>query len=222
MAYRIVVTEVTLYGRLRCVAGFDLGRRCMIRPEPAAGAFWPALVCGMNTTFHPGHIVTFNGDRPDTAMPHRTEDVVVRGEPRREAVLGPDDFRAVLAEAATRSPDVVFRRHLKIEGFKAFVPAGADCGSLAGLEMPADALQLVERRFDGEGKPEAHLHLAGRALHLAIAAKDIKQTYLKEDLDAARGMLTGADRLHVRLGLARPWDEHPDQCYLQINGIYRL
>ena len=79
MAYRIVVTEVTLYGRLRCVAGFDLDRGVMIRPEPEPAGFWEAKVCGPNTTFHPGHVVEFRGERPQTALPHNTEDIVVGG-----------------------------------------------------------------------------------------------------------------------------------------------
>lgn len=222
MSFRIVVTEVTLYGKLRCVAGFDLGSRRMIRPEPAAGEFWPAIVCGSNTTFHPGHVVGFEGDQPNTALPHRAEDIVVRGEPRREGVLAPDAFRRVLAGAAVLSPDVVFQGLLRFDGHKAYAPAGADCGSLAGIELRAEDLQLAERRFEGQVKPEAHLPLGGHLLHLAIAAKDIKQAHQRNGLDAARSILADADRLHMRLGLARPWHEHPDQCYLQVNGIYRL
>lgn len=222
MAFRIVVTEVTLYGKLRCVAGYDLVSRRMIRPEPAAGEFWPALVCGTNTTFHPGHVVRFEGDQPNTALPHRTEDIVVRGEPRREGVLAPEALRKALAGAAALSPDVVFRELLRFDGYKAYAPAGADCGSLAGIELRTEDLQLAERRFEAQVKPEAHLLLGGHLLHLAVAAKDLKQAHQKNGLDAARALLAGADRLHVRLGLARPWQEHPDQCYLQVNGIYRL
>lgn len=217
-----MVTEVTLYGKLRCVAGFDLESRRMIRPEPAAGAFWPAIVCGPNTTFHPGHIVCFYGEQPDTALPHRTEDVVVRGKPWREGRAAPEAFRRALAAAARWSPDTVFRGQLRFDGVKAYTPAGADCGSLAGLELPGADLKLAEHRFEGSGKPEAWLQLDGQPLRLSIAAKDLKQTYTKEGLEAATTMLARADHLHVRLGLARPWHEHPDRCYLQVNGIYRL
>jgi hypothetical protein len=28
--------------------------------------------------------------------------------------------------------------------------------------------------------------------------------------------------VQVRLGLARPFDEKPDRCYLQVNGIHAL
>jgi hypothetical protein len=116
----------------------------------------------------------------------------------------------------------VFKGQLRFDGFKAYAPAGADCGSLAGLEIPGASLKLAEHRFEGSAKPEAWLQLGGQTLHLSVAAKNLKQAYIKDGLDAARAMLAGADRLHVRLGLARPWQEHPDQCYLQVNGIHRL
>jgi hypothetical protein len=31
---------------LRCVAGWDVNRKIMIRPEPRPAAFWPASYCG--------------------------------------------------------------------------------------------------------------------------------------------------------------------------------
>jgi hypothetical protein len=33
-------------------------------------------------------------------------------------------------------------------------------------------------------------------------------------------MLSTANRVFLRIGLARGWGEHPDRCYLQINGVY--
>jgi hypothetical protein len=32
--------------------------------------------------------------------------------------------------------------------------------------------------------------------------------------------LKTADDVFLRLGLTRPWEEHPDRCQLQINGVY--
>lgn len=222
MVFRIVVTEVTLYGKLRCVAGFDLDSRRMIRPEPGPAEFWPALVCGPNTTFAPGHVVRFNGNQPQTALPHRTEDVVVRGTPWREAKLNREGFRKILGSARDLSPDAVFQGHLRFDGMKAYVSAGAPCGSLAGLELAAADIRLAERKYHDETKLEAVLDLEGHELHLSVAAKDLKQAYQKEGLKASRSLLGNPDRLHVRLGLARPWKDHPNQCYLQVNGIYPL
>jgi hypothetical protein len=222
MAYRIVVTEVTLYGRLRRVAGFELDRGVMIRPEPAAAGFWEARVCGPNTTFHPGHVVEFRGERPQTALPHNTEDIVVGGAPRRIAVLSADGFRQALKRAAAFSPETVFGDHLRFDGDKAYVPAGAACGSLACQTVDAVDFRLFEHAYKDEHKLRAELKIGGRVLRLAVAAKALKQAFEKEGLAAARDLAPKVGRAQVRLGLARPFKDHPDQCYLQVNGLYAL
>jgi hypothetical protein len=222
MAYRIVVTEVTLYGRLRCVAGLDLDRGMMIRPEPTAAGFWEAKVCGPNTVFHPGHVVEFGGERPPTALPHNTEDIVVRGHPRRVAVLSTDGFRQALTRAAAFSPEAVFGAHLRFDGDKAYVPSGAPCGSLACQSLDAADFKLFEHAYKDEHKLRAELAIGGRVLHLSVAAKSLKQTFEKEGLAAAQVLAPKAGRAQVRLGLARPFKDYPDRCYLQVNGLLTL
>lgn len=222
MTYRIVVTEVTLYGRLRCVAGFDLDRGVMIRPEPKPADFWEAKVCGANTTFHPGHVVEFRGRRPSTPLPHNTEDIVVEGRPRRIAVLGADGFRQALERAAAFSPEAVFGDHLRFDRDKAYVPAGAACGSLACQTVEAAGFRLFDQPYRDEHKLRAELKVGGHVLHLGVAAKALKQAFEKAGLAAARDLVPKTGRAQVRLGLARPFKDHPDQCYLQVNGLHAL
>ena len=222
MAYRIVVTEVTLYGRLRCVAGYELDRGVMIRPEPEAAGFWEAKVCGPNTIFHPGHVVEFRGERPQTALPHNAEDIVVSGNPRRIAALSADGFRQALERAAAFSPETVFGDHLKFDRDKAYVPAGAACGSLACQIIDAASFKLFEHAYKDDHKLRAELKIGGHILHLSVAAKALKQAFEKEGLAAAQNLTPKTGRAQVRLGLARPFKDHPDQCYLQINGLHAL
>ncbi|MBI1683753.1 hypothetical protein [Caulobacter hibisci] len=223
MWHEIVVTEVTLYGpKLRCVAGFDrrLGR--MVRPEPVAGGFWPAIVCGPNTTFHPGHVVRFRGETPDTAMPHRTEDVVVTGNPYRSGVLSAVEFKTVLARAADISVEAAFGPHLVFEGAKAYAPADSPCGSLACETALVERLGLSELVFGDERRLKLDIELRGHKLLLPVGAKDLKQAFQKEGLDDAKALLPERGLCQVRLGLARPFDAAPDRCYLQVNGIHAL
>lgn len=221
MDYRIAVTEVTLYGKLRCVAGFDLNRGEMVRPEPEAGGFWPALVCGANTTFHPGHVVRFRGEKPDTAFPHRTEDVVAAGKPYGRA-MDAAGFRRVLARCEALTSDAVYGAHLRFDGDKAFVAPGAVCGSLACQTIEASQLRLVQQASREGRRLRAEISLRGHVLRLAVTAKDFKQVFQKDGLDAARALAPRAGRVQLRLGLARPFDEIPDRCYLQINGLHAL
>ena len=37
---------------------------------------------------------------------------------------------------------------------------------------------------------------------------------------AVRQRLITAEDVFLRLGLTRPWEEHPDRCLLQVNGVY--
>jgi hypothetical protein len=222
MTYQVMITEVTLYGKLRCVAGYDLNLDRMVRPEPAAASFWDAVVCGENTTFHPGHIVEFTGNVPATAPPHQTEDVVVTNRPRKVAVMTPADFRAILESTEKFSAGSVFGDCLIIEGVRAYVPAGAACGSLACMVLLAKNLHFHAEEYDGRRTLRATLPVGGQTVQLSVAAKALKQPFLNHGLQAPIDLLKGAKRLHVRLGLARPFGAIPDKCYLQVNGIYPI
>lgn len=217
-----MVTEVTIYRDLRCVAGLELETGRMIRPEPEPGGFWPALLCGENTTFHPGHLVNFHGEAPPTEYPHRTEDIVVRGDPWREAKLTDEQFREHLAKSIVHSPQAVFGQHLEFDNDKAFVRRGAICGSLACIEIGRHDLHLLDATYKGKHTLRASLAVMGVPLQLSVAAKNFKQAHFRDGFQAAKNLLAGAQRYHVRLGLARAWPEHPEQCYLQINGIHPI
>ncbi|MDG2527181.1 dual OB domain-containing protein [Caulobacter endophyticus] len=222
LSYEIVVTEVTLYGKLRCVAGFDLQRGRMIRPEPSAGDFWPAVFCGPRTIFHPGHVVKFLGATPETPFPHRTEDVVVHGTPDRTAILGEAEFKKVLSRAGGETAAKVFARNLVFEGLKAYVPAGSQCGSLASVNVGAERLRLNDRPYRGEHQLRLAVVVNDRPLSLPVGAKDLKQAFRNDGIEAASKLLPRSGLCQVRLGLARPFDAAPDRCYLQVNGIHAL
>jgi hypothetical protein len=216
-----VVTEVTIYGGQRCVAGWDLERECMVRPEPAPGQFWDAIFCGGKSTFHPGYLVSFDAVKPETDLPHQTEDWVVKGSSLdRHGFAGSDVFRGVCLKSLSYGPEQAFGTHLHLANDKAFVSLGSKCGSLCALELPKTALSLFESvDMNGERKIRARLPVMGHPLNLSVAAKDLKQAYRKDGLTGAIALLDGAESFHVRLGLARAMPGN-DRCYLQINGIY--
>ena len=223
MRFRIVVTDVTLVGPKRCVAGFDPVGGRMVRPEQAHKEFWPAYMCGENTVFHPGHVVDFGGAQPAGEFPHRTEDIVVTGQPRRAGKLSSTEFGTVLRKSLSLSPEAVFGRNLVVDRSKAYVPLNAPCGSLAALEVMSKQVVFHQAAsFGGRVKPRAYLPVGGKILDLSITAKSVKQPFQSQGLPAAIAGFSGAERLHIRLGLARPLNDFPDRCYLQINGIYPI
>src|SRR5229473_5127142 len=94
--YEIVVTDVTCYGTLYCVAGWDRRAGRMIRPEPPAAnmvsepsKFWDGRFAGPGRTFSIGNIVRVIASPPpqDFPFPHATEDRIV-GAGTQMQVLG--------------------------------------------------------------------------------------------------------------------------------------
>ncbi len=83
--YDLIITDVTCYGDLFCVAGWDMNNGGMIRPEPPtanavaeASRFWSAQHAGPGKFFAVGNRVQFDAAMPPAnfPFPHATEDRV--------------------------------------------------------------------------------------------------------------------------------------------------
>lgn len=222
---QMVVTEVTMYGSLRCVAGWDFNNDRMVRPEPGPAQFWDAIYCGERSTFHPGHVVTFEANKPETALPHQTEDWVVAGQVTNHGACAVETFQKVCKKSIVEGPgpDQAYGQHLRFSGFTPYVLEGTACSSLCGLELRASDLSFFEK-MNGRGdiRLRAGFSLSGQRVDLSIAAKDFRQTYRAGGLPAARELIAGARSLHIRLGLARAMDDGSGRCYPQVNGIYPI
>jgi hypothetical protein len=91
-------------------------------------------------------VVSFNGEKPGTSLPHQTEDwVVIDGSLTNHGALSPEIFRNACKITLTRSPTEVYGRHLIFRNGSAFVAEGAECGSLSAVELPASDLKLFEK-----------------------------------------------------------------------------
>ncbi len=95
MKQQILITDLTDYNDLHCVAGFNVSTKTMVRPEPHAGGFWQKHLAGRGTTLFPGNLVEIEGTSPipPTPYPHFTEDRVLTKAPALIRQLGADDFR---------------------------------------------------------------------------------------------------------------------------------
>jgi hypothetical protein len=100
--FRLLVTDVTNYGDLRCVAGWDIDRKKMIRPEPHPLGFWQSSAIGPKG-FQRSSIAEFEAQvpSPSTSYPHRTEDRVVVGAVNNTRNLSPNECNEVLEESKT-------------------------------------------------------------------------------------------------------------------------
>lgn len=216
---QIAVTDVTIYGKQRCVAGWDINNYRMIRPVPIESEFWDARYCGVRSRFHPGRIVSFFARKAVTNLPHNTEDWLVVGEITSQQLLPIDEFQQICKQILSHQPQKIFGENLVFQSESAFVNEGANCGSLSCLELKSKDIDLIEQ-LNSKNLPRlrACFTLQERKLNLSITAKDLRQKYESSGLEAARDIISGTSHLHIRLGLARAIQN--GRCYLQINGIY--
>ncbi len=224
--FRLLITDLTDYGTLRCVAGWDLDRQKMVRPEPHPGGFWEQTLCGEGKPFAPGHIVILEASppQPKTELPHLNEDKVVKGAIKLDKTLSRDKFLEMLRNVAAVSRATSFAAPVEISNSKAFVRTGTDHPSLKGLLIKGNEVSFVEEKYgDKPARARALIDIPHKApVNLSIAATDLREVFRKQNVAGLSKLFRGKDDLHVRLGLARGFGAFPDRCYMQINGIYRL
>jgi hypothetical protein len=222
--YRLLVTDITEYGSLRCVAGWDLEREKMIRPEPAPGDFWSGTAVGPTGQFRRGAIVDFEAHSPNptTDYPHRTEDRVVAGQVNYVRTLSPADRQMILAQMVSPDLQNLFSGKLQAEGFAGFVALGTRCRSLGAIEIEPSAVSVYEDLGWGKKRLRIRLPIQNRIVAPSITSALVRRIYREAGLDALRAQLSSAKCLHLRIGLARAFSSKPDRCYLQVNDIYTV
>jgi hypothetical protein len=222
--YRLMITDVTEYGDLRCVAGWDLDRKQMVRPEPQPASFWPSKETGPNRPFFPGKIVKFAASKPTppTSYPHLNEDRVVQGTVALEQILAPEEFSAALREIQTPTTNTLFGAPVEFSNSKAYISKGTNHPSLQGLRVDRKTIRFFEDDFGGKRRPRCRLTTPNRTVNLSIAATDIRQLFRSEGIAAVARHFNNVDEVHIRMGLARGFGQFPNRCYMQVNGIYGL
>ena len=98
----------------------------------------------------------------------------------------------------------------------AHIIGGTDCRSLWGLETTSDRLRFVEHF----GKLKAVISDVTGRYQLAVAGLDLKRYYKNNGLIAMNNRLLTPRRLHLRLGLARPFEQQENKCYCLLNDVH--
>jgi hypothetical protein len=218
--YQLLITDITNYGDLRCVAGWDLDRNKMIRPEPHREGFWQSTMVSPAGPFEIGKTAKFKAKKPNpsTAYPHFTEDRVVEGAVKTGTP--PAGRTNILKHAAFSSLDELFDGNLVVDGFKGHVPVGAECRSLGGLIVDTKGVQ-IESYCNSFGKNRLRLRFTTRGTALApnITSSQAYARHAAGELGAVNREIASASKLILRVGLARAFEAMPNRCYLQINGL---
>jgi hypothetical protein len=232
--YEIIVTDVTCYGTLYCVAGWDRNAKCMIRPEPPnasaaneASKFWNGQNAGPGKCFAVGNVVRFDASPPphNFPFPHATEDRLM--DPSRPmAVLAqltlPKTAQAVVGGISPTLQAAFDGGLVRAPSAKAYVPGGHNGRSLGAIEIAPNQIGFHTNANLSNGKTQlrARVVIAGISYDLSVPADAARTRWKGSGLAALQNDANAASRIHVRVGLARPFSQNP--CYLQINGLYFL
>ena len=99
----------------------------------------------------------------------------------------------------------------------AHVKVGAGTRSLWAVEVRRDRVQFGENSY---GKLKAILHEGAKRYELPVSCHAFKKAWRDGGVAGVNGLLPSRGPLHVRVGLARAFADHPEKCYVMVNGIY--
>lgn len=232
--YNLVVTDVTRYGDLFCVAGWDLENGGMIRPEPStanavaeASRFWSDQHAGPGKFFSVGNVVHFHAALPPAnfPFPHATEDrLVIVGNSAVVGQMTEMQIVQTVAPSISESLKKAFGGQLhRANSGKAHVVAGTKTPSLDAIDIaPASISFYEDNPLPGKRRLRALVDQNGVKYDFSVPADAARSRFLAGGVAALKADAAASQKIHVRLGLCRPFGAMPDSCYAQVNGLYFL
>ncbi len=232
--YDLVVTDVTRYGNLFCVAGWDLNNGGMIRPEPPtantiaeASRFWTDQHAGPGKFFAVGNKIRFDAAiaPANFPFPHATEDrIFIAGS--NGAIVGRmtlEQIAQAVAPGVSASVDKAFggQLHRAYSG-KAHVVAGTRTCSLDAIEIEPESISFYEDNpGPGKRRLRALINQDGIEYDFSVPADAARSRFLPGGVAGLEADAKVSQSIHVRLGLCRPFAT-TNACYAQVNGLYFL
>ncbi len=233
--YEVLITDVTCYGNLYCVAGWDVHAGRMIRPDPPGAnmtyepsKFWDGQYAGPGQIFAVGNVARIDANPPPAQFPfpHATKDRIVGAGTTIRVLRALDSSGTVAAVTAGVSAtlEAAFDNALvRPPSGKAYVPTGDNVRSLGAVEIRSNQLQFHQNTYNpNKPKLRARFTIGGNLYDLPVTADAARTRWQQNGLAALQGDVQASRRLHVRVGLSRPFAAMPNQCFVQINGVYFL
>jgi hypothetical protein len=215
----ILITDVTEMGTdTYCVAGWDVAANRMVRPLPNASNWSSALVAQHGIVS--GRLIrAVTKGLSNGIFPHRTEDTPI--DPASiHAMKGVfSDWLGESAPHVALDLEAGFAKLLKWNKVWGGVRQGvhtlprAQCSSLVSVQVPKANVTFSEVF----GKLKATVNDGAASYQLTVSSKELKEAWRSGGLAAVNNAIPARDRLHIRVGLARPFDD-PPKCYAMLNG----
>lgn len=231
MRYKVLVTDITQYGSLYCVAGWDIDHGGMVRPEPAtsslqveASRFWTAELAGPGRIFSERNVVLIEADAPPAVFPfpHATEDRIVRGGSMLEVVgtmTVQESLQVLAAGTSRRVPDAFDGGLVRRGNGKGSVAEGHRGRSLGAIDVPVSNLILFEETDGNKAKLRAWLDDESQQYNFSVTSDELRTLWREVGCETLQAQIRlHHRRLHVRLGLARAFADQG--CMGQINGVF--
>lgn len=216
----LIITDVTeMGGGNFCVAGWDMAKRLMVRPLPG-GSNWQAALIGQHG-IAAGRLIRVDPRGTSNGIfPHRTEDTPI--DPASiEALNGVfSDWFGTSAPRVAPDLSTGFGGHLQWNrlwgGIRQGVHTlpGVQCSSLVGIRVMRANLSFAE----AFNKLKATFDDGSGTYQFTVSSKALKEAWRSGGLTAVSNALPARDEFHVRVGLARPFDD-PPKCYAMLNGV---
>lgn len=219
---KLLITDVTeMHAGNFCVAGWRSAKSSMVRLLPN-GANWTSALLVQHQIAPGASIkVQANGQQPNGAFPHRTEDTPVDPTTIQLVSSPPFDWVGVGAPPVSNSFTTAFGPQLAansewngvLQGVH--IPANTVGPSLGALRLHKNQVSFV-KEFE---KLKVIIDDGESEYKIAVSSAELKQVWRTGGL-AAVNQYVPNQHLHVRIGLARAFGNPPAYCYAMLNGIH--
>jgi hypothetical protein len=191
----------------------------MVRPLPN-GSNWAADLLGQHGIVAGKLIRVEQRGTSNATFPHRTEDTPI--DPTSINTLDDkfSDWLGASAPQIATDLNTGFGGHLKWNGEWKGVKQGVhtpprvQCSSLVAVRVAKSKLSFAEYF----GKLKATLDDGSASYQFTVSSKVLKEAWRNGGLAAVNNALPARQEFHVRIGLARPFD-NPPKCYAMLNGV---
>ena len=231
MRQTIVITDLTQMpaGNQVCVVGISENGEC-IRPVCDGGFLKKYLYINNTVSIRPGARIGFDFIPAKIEPPHIEDKTFNPTSIVSHGVCNRAEWESVLKSSSYTSVKDIYNGYLQDSSW---VRPGTQTRSIATLSG-ANELNVQIREW--EGRLRYHLSFKdstgitfGRPIS-DLTFRELCYKRVKMDGDPCltvstdlTSLLKKADRVYVRLGLARPWIQpgtSEPKCYLQVTGIY--
>jgi hypothetical protein len=228
MITELVITDLTrMYRGAVCIAGYDKEKRCIRPVLPYPGIMEDTIIAdGKPLVFKMAVVEIDLLDKVNSTPPH-TEDVAFAPGSIRFVRKARDPERVLKWTLFDNVESVFEQPILKDVGFSV-----AECQGprSIGTIIPK-AIDNVSYGADIRGAWDYRIFFYdSQDEYYRLKITDLTWQYYcdhqrqnGQEPEAIAEELTRAlkaRKVYLRIGLSRGWAEHPDRCFLQVNGIY--